>query len=92
MDNRDILTAAIKTYGRTMQEDVCVEEMAELAKAIIKFRRARPSEWIHCIKNIREEMADVQIMLDQMKMIYGETADIEQYKIDRLARRMAVKK
>jgi len=46
------------------------------------------SELENAITNIREEMADVQIMLDQMKLIYGDPKNIESEKLDRLAERL----
>jgi DNA-binding transcriptional regulator GbsR (MarR family) len=89
----EILQKAIDTYGQTMQEDVCIEEMSELAKAIIKMRRDSKLKHFDVIKDVREEniceeIADVQIMLDQMRIIYGDTSKIEQYKLDRLAKRL----
>lgn len=58
------------TYGFSAQSDVAVEEMAELTKAIMKFRRSfyMGDEIVSesLIENIAEEIADVQIMLWQL--------------------------
>ena len=42
----------------------------------------------HQVNMAMEEMADVQIMLDQLRLIYGQTADIEAAKLLRLQRRV----
>jgi len=78
----EIERKAIKAYGHKKQEDICIEEMSELIKAIIKNRRYSSTE---TRQSIREEIADVQIMLDQMKMIFGTTLIEEDAKLTRLA-------
>lgn len=92
---QNILQTAINTYGIPAQEDMMLEEMSELTKAILKLRRLDDS-----LKNkiagdmvkthIIEEMADVQIMLDQMRIIYGDTFDFEKCKLERLADRLGM--
>lgn len=58
------------TYGFDPQTDVAIEEMAELTKELLKFRRAMKTpeamDYQRNIDNIVEEMADVQIMLLQL--------------------------
>ena len=85
-----ILKSAIKMYGAVAQSDMMIEEMSELAKAILKYRRALcAGELTERHKDdVIEEMADVQIMLDQMKIIYGQCAAHEIIKLNRLAQRM----
>lgn len=87
MNRQEILHKAIGCYGEAAQVDICVEEMSELTKALLKWRRSgtNADELLH---NIREEIADVQIMLDQMRMIYGSTADEETFKLERLEKRL----
>lgn len=68
---------------------MCLEEMSELAKALLKIRR--PGGDITAeLANIREEIADVQIMIDQMRIIYGsdEVDRAEQAKLARLENRL----
>ena len=66
-----------------------VEEMSELTKALCKLYRARTeADAEKAVEDIREEMADVQIMLDQMKILFGGIEDQEGKKLDRLARRL----
>ena len=86
-----LLKRAVDTYGRQAQVDMMLEEMSELTKALLKERRVPPlpvSGLEHAILSIREEMADVQIVLDQMKQIYGDTSAIEEDKLQRLKGRL----
>lgn len=84
-DRMAILTAAISTYGMKAQQDMALEEMSELTKAILKTRRAHTGpELTAAFENVLEEIADVQIMLDQMKLIYGDTQEQEAEKLARL--------
>ena len=85
-----ILDRAITTYGAPAQMDMAVEEMAELTKALCKIKRAQAGcEVTAAIGNVIEEMADVQIMLDQLRIIFGRsTAEIEEDKLRRLLRRI----
>lgn len=89
-ERREILARAINTYGKSAQLDMVVEEMAELTKAISKLRRAgSDAETRAAMENIAEEAADVQIMLDQLRMMFGIiTAPIEEEKLIRLAGRL----
>lgn len=89
MTRLETLQAAINTWGPTLQEDVCIEECSELIKAIIKHRRAFGNPEIAAGReNIKEEIADVQIMLDQMRILYGDTTEVEQFKVERLQKRL----
>jgi len=72
----DILHNAINTYGREAQTDMCIEECSELIKALLKLRRLPLEERIaakgmKALGNIQEEIADVQIMLWQIDLMYG---------------------
>ena len=64
---KEIIMRAIETYGVKSQEDIAIEEMSELIKAILKNRRYSSLE---TRENIREEIADVFIMLTQLIVIY----------------------
>lgn len=93
--NKEILQKAIDTYGVESQIDVCIEEMSELTKALIKDKRndsISVAEWKSLVwKNIVEEIADVEIMLTQMKMIFNCKEDVEsqiEFKINRLKERL----
>lgn len=59
-----ILNNAIQTYGIDAQLDMCVEEMSELTKEICKKKRGKNNR-----NQIAEEIADVEIMLEQLKIM-----------------------
>lgn len=73
----ETLHKAINIYGKNAQLDMCIEEMSELTKEICKSKRGKDNK-----EEIIEEMADVYIMLEQLKIIFS----IEQYEIDDIAR------
>ena len=90
-ERTEILKRAISVYGRQAQTDMMIEEMSELTKALLKERRVPPvpvNGLETAIRDIREEMADVQIVLDQMRLIYGNATEIEEEKLARLAGRL----
>jgi len=47
------------------QIDMCIEEMSELIKELLKFKRGKEN-----IDHICEEIADVEITTGQMKLIF----------------------
>ena len=98
----EILKKAISTYGKESQIDVCIEEMSELIKAIIKFKRASQKidamevrafrQYIsEKVADIAEEIADVEIMLQQLRLIFNCEKEVNgqlEYKINRLKERL----
>ena len=91
MNKEELYKLAIETYGNEAQINQGVEEMAELIQAINKFRR-KPS--ILTLKGIEEEMADVEIMLEQYRISYATGMAVEwvkNIKLQRLADRLGVK-
>ena len=77
----DIIQAAVCKYGANSQIDISIEEMAELTKELIKNKRG-----LNNIESIAEEIADVQIMLDQLKIIYGIDCLAMTYRAEKLRR------
>lgn len=88
MDRIEILRKAVEAWGIDAQSDMCIEECSELIKALLKYRRAKSAGMI---AHIREEIADVQIMIDQMRLLYGNTEKEEAFKVDRLAERLGIR-
>ena len=84
---KGVFDAAIWRHGALSQTDMMIEEMSELTKAILKNRRRASAETVDAIL---EEMADVEIMLDQMKMIFGSCAVHRRLKVRRLANRLGL--
>ena len=88
---KEILQKAIDTYGKDAQQDMCIEEMSELTKAICKIKRNRYNITNKLKEDLYEEIADVYIMLEQLEMIFDcepEVRDLMAYKIRRLEGRL----
>ena len=81
MNKKKILQTAIGTYGADAQEKMLLEEMSELQKEICKQWRGRENR-----SQIAEEIADVEIMLEQMKMIFQCADAVSLYRIQKLKR------
>ena len=82
----EICRAALEAFGAEAQMAMAVEEMSELTKELCKYRRGRNN-----VEAIAEEIADVEIMLCQMKMLFdcaGQVETFRRYKLERLARRV----
>lgn len=87
-----ILETAVKTFGNAAQVDMMIEEMSELTKALLKWRRAAMIDGDNTEEKynaVLEEMADVQIMLNQMALIFGDSTEYEIAKLERLEKRLA---
>lgn len=84
--NRELYSLAISTYGPEAQTVMVFEEMAELQKELCKHARGTDNR-----EAIAEEIADVQIMLEQMIELHG-CADAvlcyKRHKLERLAERI----
>lgn len=88
---REILLDALEHYGERAQVDMMLEEMAELSKALLKLRRAKKheiTEPLFLVKNVEEEIADVQIVLNQMKLLFPGWGIWMQAKLQRLEERI----
>ncbi len=81
-----VYTKAIEFWGGDLQLDVLIEEMAELTQALIKRKRGT-------YDNIDEEIADVEIMLEQAKIILNLHHDVFQWKelkFKRMAKKIGI--
>jgi NTP pyrophosphatase (non-canonical NTP hydrolase) len=91
----EIKRAALEHWGEELQVNLAIEEMSELTHALLKYRR-RPSEDRE--DHVREEIADVLIMLDQLLLIYDHDGtgpgfsvdDWTDMKLERTANRMGL--
>lgn len=82
-----IYREAIEFFGNTSQKVMVIEEMSELTKELCKELRDRGN-----VENIADELADVEITLAQLKMIYNIHDLVEEhrdFKLRRLAKNMA---
>ena len=78
----------VDTYGTANQVDKAIEECSELTKALLKHRQ-KPGE--EAREAIIDEIADVENMLNQLKIIYNcsaAVADRLDYKVDRQIERI----
>ena len=77
---------AVDAYGKEHQLIICMEEMAELTKELTKNLRGRRN-----LQDISEEVADVEIMLEQVKVIFDlkeEVFEDKEAKLLRLQKRI----
>lgn len=64
----------IKSLGSKHQILIAIEELSELQKELIKYLRNKDNQ-----DHIAEEMADVYIMLYQLRLIFKNDKKIDQY-------------
>ena len=92
-DTGKLYWSAIKTFGVDLQLAVAIEEMAELTKELCKAQRtifaARTGLGDGRIDNldeIAEEIADVQIVLEELEQLYGAKKKVQKIRQQKLAR------
>ena len=86
LDDNAICQAALETFGKELQVTMAIEEMIELTKELCKNSRGQENT-----THIAEEIADVQIMLQQMVMLFDCAGQVEtfcRYKLERLVGRI----
>lgn len=81
----EVYSQALKKWGAESQIMMLFEEMAELQNAICKYSRRRNN-----IYDVATEIADVQIMAEQISILFGrEIVDSEkERKFERLKKRL----
>jgi len=62
----EVLNQAIEAFGNDSQIGMCIEECGELIAALNRYNRGRIR-----IKDVAGELADVCIMIEQMKLVFG---------------------
>lgn len=76
-------------YGTEQQLIQTAEESAELAQAALKVNRAGTSEEkVVALQHLKEEIADVVVMLDQLMYAYGCEADVRAIALAKLDRQI----
>ena len=100
MNISDLNIKNAEHYGYVAQSNQLIEECAELIQAVSKYRRAveRVGEPVSedkkaiALDNLIEEIADVEIMLEQIKYLLNIPEDdllaYKQFKIDRTKERI----
>lgn len=79
--NDDVYSRAVNTFGETSRLILAIEEMSELTKELSKYIRGRQN-----IGGICEEMADVEIMLEQLKIVFRNRAAVDYHRSQKLQR------
>lgn len=72
---------AIRKYGAIHQIIKAVEEMSELTKELCKYLDMKPD-----VDHIAEEIADVEITIEQLKMILDCEQTVENWRIKKVKR------
>lgn len=78
---QEVYKKAIATWGQDLQLNVAIEELSELTKEICKHKRGADNA-----DHIAEEMADVEIMLEQMKIMFNNHAEVARHKMGKVIR------
>ena len=65
-DRKKVYQYALRKWGTDLQTMMAVEEMSELTKEICKIKRGKMD-----LDALADEIADVTIMLEQLREIYG---------------------
>ena len=93
MTKKQVYEQLIEKFGAENQILKCVEELNELGQVLCKLKSKSENKAL-VIKNIIEEIADVEIMLEQVKLILGiEESDVKRmksYKLHRTVRRYGI--
>ena len=78
-----VMQAALDAFGIDHQTDKCIEELGELATALIQYRQGRIG-----LDVLLGELADVQVTTGQLRLHYGATSvdQIVAVKLARLSR------
>ena len=79
----EVLQRAVKTYGPMYQTVKAAEELSELLVELNKWLGMSENE-----EHIREECADAEIMLGQLRIIFGDWSGWTHDKMDRLEDRI----
>ena len=81
----DLLQEALDTWGEDAQIMMALEECGELITALTQYWRGRKTK-----EEVAEEIADVSIMMRQMRLIFGYQIvnEIEAGKLVRLKKRL----
>lgn len=86
-ERAEIYKEAVSQWGMDAQVNMAIEEMAELISALQHYRRLE--NWGHktTIEDITDEVADVEIMMEQLRFMFGiNSLDLFQIKEKKLNR------
>ena len=79
-EKKKLMQDALDKWGYHSQMFVWVEELNELSKALVKHER----KWNATSRaDIEDEIADVQVVLEQMKLVYPKWKERFEFKLNR---------
>ena len=70
------ITAMLEKFGEDSQIDIAIEEMSELTKELIKYKRSKihfREKQAASREHVVEEISDVMFMMEYLKQIFGVT-------------------
>lgn len=88
-NTEELYDRLLKLNGQEYQVTVAIEELSELQKELTKYLRSKAD-----IEHIAEEMADCEIVLEQLKKYFNLSKEVEEekkYKIAMLTARVHAK-
>lgn len=65
IEDPKLLQQALDDWGQETQIDVCIEELSELIHALARYQQGR-----YDAKDVEEEIGDVELVLEQLHMIF----------------------
>lgn len=83
-ERNKIYDALLKKFSPNAQMIVAIEELSELQKEICKYLRNK--EQLYLVKGLIEEIADVEIMLEQIKFLLSLDWQVEDMKDQKIRR------
>lgn len=94
---RTYAKAALVVFGEDSQIDKAIEEMAELTKALLKYKQAKHGtpgidKMVEAADSVREEREDVRIMMAQLEILFGDAPEWRSKKMAHLKELVTVKK
>jgi hypothetical protein len=81
MTEQELMKRALSQWGSEAQVNMAFEEMAELAFALCKYRRGKVKYPV-----IVEEIVDVSLMIEQLRLIYDLDNQFEKIRKQKLLR------
>mgnify|MGYP006928563923 FL=1 len=76
-----IYKQVVCTFGQNVQIIVAIEELSELSKELTKTIRNKMNP-----EGLAEEMADVEIMLEQLKLMFANEQNVKNWKTFKVQR------
>jgi len=93
MKNKEIFQKALDRWGDVAQIDMAIEECSELIFSIQKLKRNysnNKDKNKQLIENVCDEIADVEIMMKELELIFDKEyiKERKKYKMNRLEKRL----